>query len=143
MWSAIASFILGGAGWLVVSFFGKPFLDTLNLRSQVHEEVVFAGNIDEMVVGTPVYHHAVESLRRLGAKMQTTNVTAMRPLSWLLSWQGYDLVTAGSNLIGLSNSLAIPDRAFHIDKIQAALKLPREYEADYLHDLRKQKLQRQ
>jgi hypothetical protein len=39
--------------------------------------------------------------------------------------------------------LAIPDRAFHVDKIQAALKLPREYKADYLHELRRQKLQHQ
>jgi hypothetical protein len=143
MWSAIASFLLGGTGWFLASFLGKPFLDFLNLRCQVHEEVIFTGNVGQMVVGTSVYDEAVESLRRLGAKVQAMDVTATRPLRWLLSWWGYDLVNAGTNLIGLSNSLAIPDRAFHIDKVQAALKLPREYEADYLHELRRQKLRRQ
>ncbi|MGH6798761.1 MAG: hypothetical protein ACREDI_10335, partial [Roseiarcus sp.] len=57
--------LLGGAKWLAVSFFGKPLLDFLNLRSQVHEEVIFTRNIGQMVEGTPVCEKAVESLRRL------------------------------------------------------------------------------
>lgn len=146
MWSAIASILLGLIGWFAASFLGKPFIDFQNLRAQVNEEVIFTANLDPIAAGTQrydkVYDSAVESLRRLGAKMQATNATATSPLRWFLSQQGYDLVGAGTNLIGLSNSLAKPDRANHIDKIQAALKLPREYEADYLSELRRQKLQR-
>jgi hypothetical protein len=48
MWSAIASVLLGVIGWLVASFFAKPFLDFLNLRSQVHEEIIFTGNVGTM-----------------------------------------------------------------------------------------------
>jgi len=130
MWSVIASFLLGVGGWIVISFFAKPLLDFLNLRSQVHEEIIFTGNIGPMAEGTANYDKAVESLRRLGAKVQATNVSVSSlpfvPLGWFLSMQGYDLVRAGRGLIGLSNSLTKTNgsRAHHINSIQAALKLP-------------------
>ena len=132
MWSAIASFLLGVVGWFVTNFFGKPLLDFLNLRSQVHEEIIFTGNVDAMVEHKANYDKAVESLRRLGAKVQATNVSVSSlpfvPLRWFLSKQGYDLVRAGRGLIGLSNSLASTDdsRAHHINSIQTGLKLPRD-----------------
>jgi hypothetical protein len=50
---------------------------------------------------TPDYEKAVESLRRLGAKVQATDVTAPRLLRRFLSKGGYDLTMAGRNLIGL------------------------------------------
>jgi hypothetical protein len=134
MWSAIASFLLGVLGWIVISFFGKPLLDFLNLKSQVHEEIIFTGNIDPMVEHTANYDKAVESLRRLGARVQAMNANVsvsslpfvFLPLGWFLSMQGYDLARAGSGLIGLSNSLAVTDgsRAHQIGLIQAALRLP-------------------
>ena len=85
-----------------------------------------------MVEDTANHHKAVESLRRLGAKVQATNVSVssfpfvLLPLRWFLSRQGYDLVRAGRGLIGLSNSLTKTNgsRAHHINSIQAALKLP-------------------
>jgi hypothetical protein len=40
---AIGSFLLGIVGWFAVGFFEKPLLDFLNLRSQVHEEIIFTG----------------------------------------------------------------------------------------------------
>lgn len=134
MWSAIASILLGVAGWVVASFFGKPLLDFLNLKSQVHEEIFFTRNVDAMVTGTANYDKAVDSLRRLGAKVQAANVSASPPLGWFISKCGYDLVKAGGGLIGLSNSLAAVDgsRALHINSIQEALKLPRDYTDDYL-----------
>lgn len=104
---AIWSFLLGIVGWFAVGFFGKPLLDFLNLRSQVHEEIIFTCD------------KAQESLRRLGAKVHATNdvttwlplpwhatnVIASLPLRWYLSKTGYDLVKAGGGLIGLSNSM--------------------------------------
>lgn len=141
MWSAIGAALLGVAGWIVASFFGKPFLDFLTLRSQVHEEIIFTGNAGPMTAHTASYDQAVNSLRRLGAKMQATNVSAQPPLRWFLSKFGYDLAKAGRNLIGLSNALALTDdsRAIHVNSIQAALKLPRDYEEDYLRHVVEQK----
>ncbi len=144
MWSAIASFLLGGVGWFATSFFAKPYLDFLNLRSQVHEEVIFTGNVGPMFAGTPVYEKAVDSLRRLGAKVHATNITASSLLRWYLPRAGYDLVKAGGGLIGLSNSLADnPGDAFranHTNSIQVGLKLPREYLPEYLRQILEQKL---
>src|SRR5271166_1654325 len=75
------------------------------------------------------YNKAIDELRRLGAKMQAMNVSATPPLRWFLSkYRGYDLATAGKNLIGLSNALDDYDsRALHVNKIQIALKLQRDY----------------
>ena len=49
----------------------------------MREEVTFTGNIGP---GTHVDEKAVESLRRLGAKVQATNIL----LRWRLSKAGYD-----------------------------------------------------
>jgi hypothetical protein len=128
MCSAIVSFLLGVVGWIVTSFFGKPLLDFLKLRSQVHEEIIFTGNIGPMVEHTANYDKAFESLRRLGARMQATNVSLSSlpfvPLRWFLSKQGCDLRKAGRSLIGLSNSLVEGDCAAETSLIRAALKLP-------------------
>jgi hypothetical protein len=134
MWSAIATIVLAIAGWLGASFFGKPLLDFRTLKSQVHEEIVFTGNMGGMVVPDD---KTVESLRRLGARVQATDVSASRPLKWFLRVRGYDLVKAGRSLIGLSNSLASTDgsRALFIDSIQAGLKLPRDHDKDYLRSI--------
>jgi hypothetical protein len=132
MSSTIVSLLLGvgGAvvGWIVTNFFAKPLIDFLNLRSQVHEEMIVTGNIGKMVAGTADHFKAVETLRRLGAKVQATNVSLSSlpfvPLRWCLSTWGYDLRRAGRGLIGLSNSLVEGDRAAETSVIQAALKLP-------------------
>ncbi len=132
MWSAIVvTIFFAVVGWIVTNFFGKPLLDFLNLRSQVHEEIIFTGNIGPMVAD---HSRAVESLRRLGAKVQAMNENVsisslwlvFLPLRWFLSKQGYDLRKASRGLIGLSNSLALTDdsRAHQMNSIQAALKLP-------------------
>jgi hypothetical protein len=135
MSSAILSFLLGATGWFAVSFLGKPFLDFRNLRSQVHEEIIFTGNLGPMVANKPDCEKAVETLRRLGAKVQATYIKALPPLRWWFSIWGYNLVQAGRGLIGLSNSLILTDdsRVLHINSIQVGLKLPRDYLDEHLH----------
>jgi hypothetical protein len=96
MWPAIASFLLGIVGWLVASFVGTPFLDFLKLRGKVHEELIFTGNMGEINAGKPEHEKARDSLRRLGAKVQATNVSATPPLRWFFGVLGYDLVEGGS-----------------------------------------------
>lgn len=77
----------------------------LNLRSQVHEEIVFTANVAPIDVESPRYREVADSLRRLGAKVLTTNNTESRPLRRYLSWRGYDLVKAGNSLVVLSGCL--------------------------------------
>lgn len=137
MWSAIASFLLGVVGWLVTSFFAKPLLDFLNLRTQVHEEIVFTSNVGHVIAGTPDSNEAVAMLRRLGARVEATNVTASVVLRWFLSNVGFDLANAASGLIGLSNSLANEDggRAVHKNSIQVGLRLPRDYDDERMRGI--------
>jgi hypothetical protein len=130
MWPAIASVLLGIVGWLATSFLAKPFLDFLNLRSQVLEEMVFTANVNDK--NMTVYNSAVESLRRLGAKVQATDLTASPLLRWFLSKWGYNLDVAGRNLIGLSNSLNVPGRHLHADKIEKGLRLPRTSSDEFI-----------
>jgi hypothetical protein len=92
MWSAIVPFLLGVGGWIAISFFGKPLLDFLSLRSQVHEEIIYTNNVGKMVEHKDDYPKAVESLRRLGARVQAMNENVsvsslpfvFRPLRWLV-----------------------------------------------------------
>lgn len=137
MWPAIASFLLGIVGWFAASFFAKPLLDFLTLRSEIHEEIIFTGNVGPMVAGTTAYDRAAESLRRLGAKLQAANVAASLPLRWFLAKSGYDLGKAGRGLIGLSNSLANADgsRALQVNSVQMGLRLPRDYTDDLLQQV--------
>ena len=52
MWSALGAIVLGIIGWFVANFFAKPLLDFLTLRSQVHEEIIFTGNVGAMTTHT-------------------------------------------------------------------------------------------
>ena len=130
MWTLIASVLLGILGWLATSLLAKPWLDFLNLRSQVLEEMAFTANVNDE--NMTVYKSAVESLRRLGAKVQATDITALPLLRWFLSKRGYNLGVAGSNLIGLSNSLNVSGRHLHTDKIEKGLRLPHTSTAEFL-----------
>jgi hypothetical protein len=149
MWSVVgsvlATFVLGVVGgvigWLGTSFFAKPFVAFLTLRSQVHEELVFTGNVGQMTAHREAEHaRAADALRRLGAKMQAMDATlhagsckgvvaavlwvVQAPLRKFLSGVGFDLATAGRSLIGLSNALTDPKRSDYVDRVEAALKLP-------------------
>ena len=152
IWSVLATLLLGGLGWLGASFFGKPLLDFLSLRSQVHEEIIFTDNVGKMTAHLKDEHDkAAASLRRLGAKMQAMDVSVHRPLAqapllslaqaplrWFLSKLGFDLATAGDNLIGLSNALTDDGRPLYVNRIEVALKLPRSSTDEYLQHVREQ-----
>jgi hypothetical protein len=151
-WPVLATLALGGAGWFVASFFAKPLLDFLTLRSQVHEEILFTANVGPITAHRTADHErAADSLRRLGARMKAMDASVRTPLAqaWLLSLAqaplrcflsslGFDLATAGDGLIGLSNALTAVGRPLHVDKIEVALKLPRSSTDDYLQDVREQ-----
>jgi hypothetical protein len=142
----ILTAIAGIAGWLVASFLGKPFLDFLALRGQVHEEMIFTANVGPMIGhDKETYNKARESLRRLGARMHGMNVSATPQLRWFFNYFKFDLATAGGNLIGLSNALSpsettYDDRVYHVNKIQIGLRLPRTYTDDDVKQARERKL---
>ncbi len=145
MWSAIVPIILGViasvVGWIVTNFLAKPYLDFRKLRSQVHEEIIFTANAAPMDVKDPRYREVADTLRRLGAKVLTTNKTESRLLRWYLPRWGYDLAKAGNNLIGLSNSLVEHHPAHRVlftDSIQVGLKLQRDSAPEYLRAMKEE-----
>jgi len=63
IWSisgAVASFLLVGVGWFVTNLLAKPYLDFLNLRSQVHEEIIFTANVAPIDVESPRYREVAD-----------------------------------------------------------------------------------
>jgi hypothetical protein len=138
MWSAIASVFLGVIGWLATSFFAKPLVDFLNLRSQVLEEMIFTANVDGL--SDPVHlQNCRRSLRRLGTKVLATDVAAPWLLRKFLARYGYDLHAAGSSLIGLSNALSVQGlRHLDADKVETGLQLPRTSTAEFLEGIKEQ-----
>jgi hypothetical protein len=142
----ILTAVFGVAGWLAASFLGKPFLDFLALRGQVHEEMVYRANVGPMVgYDKEKFDEAIEVLRRLGAKMHAMNISATPQLRWFFKYSKFDVATAAGNLIGLSNALSplettYDDRIPHINKIQIALRLPRTYTDGDVKHARERKL---
>jgi hypothetical protein len=140
MWSGIVSQLLvwlsgiGVIGWSFTTFFTKPWLEFRNLKGQVYQEIIYTGNIggrvkDEVNYDDAAHDKARDSLRRLATKVLETKATAWFPLRWYLFVLGYDLVKAGSGLIGLSNSLTSNDgsRGDHRRSIQVSLRLPGDH----------------
>jgi hypothetical protein len=100
----------------------------------VREEATFTGNIGP---GTHIDEKAVESLRRLGAKVQATNI--------LLRWCLYQrrirpCQGEGDGLVGLSNSLGKPDSVLYTKLIQVDLKVARDYGDEYLRQILEEKI---
>jgi hypothetical protein len=125
----------------LTSFYAKPYLDFRNLRGQVHEELVFTGNVAPIKPNDPRYRQVADSLRRLGAKILTTNETDSRLLRWYLSRTGYDLALAGGGLIALANSLTDQHPAHRVifrDQIEASLNLKRESLPEYVTHMKKE-----
>ena len=122
----------------MTSFFGKPFVEFLDLRRKVHEEIVYTGNVRAIGFGIKEnkvrFDEAVENLRRLGARVQAMNVSAAWPLRLFLEKTGYNLGQAGAALIGLSNSFHLEDgsRDEQTNAIQKGLDLPRDYTDEIL-----------
>jgi hypothetical protein len=128
IWGAIFAIVFGGAGWLITSFFAKPLLDFLQLRREVHEEIIMAANLGSVSENAEIVDER-KALRRLAARVEATAVTAPRLLRTFLARRGYDLTKAAGGLIGVSNSLTANDgaRALHKNRAQTGLQLPREY----------------
>jgi len=136
--------LLGGAGWLSVSFVGGPYAEVRNLRRTALEELVFVANVGSFLMERDedgnlyisdgpmqLWEHA-QRLRRLSTKFGAIHLTANLVLRTLLRWHGWDLEKASKNFMGLSNSLS-DDLALRIryrHDIETALGLPHEMERD-------------
>ena len=108
--------------------------------------MAFCASASATFLGSAIAHGHVPALKKplltsfRDAKVLATNSTASWLLRRFLSKWGYELAGAGGNLIGLSNSLNLPDRHLHIDRIEKGLRLPSTHIPEFL-DMVRNKIQ--
>jgi hypothetical protein len=138
LWSTITTLALGGAGWLVTSFVGRPFMQFHDLRNDVIRKSVLYANVraskkasrDDQVLHVQLdnaerdrLREAQDAFRDPAARMRAFALNepfAMR----LVKWRGYDPMKASSALLGVSNTIATygSDRAAAADTLQQVLR---------------------
>jgi hypothetical protein len=119
VWSSVSVFALGGVGWLVTSFLGRPFREFFDLRGEViHKSVLYANVIaaqhegpDGTVISTGLSEGDLDRLREaqsvfrdLAARMRAFALNEHFAV-WLVRMWGYDPMVASTRLLGVSNTL--------------------------------------
>jgi hypothetical protein len=110
---------LGGVGWLVVSFVGRPFRTFFDLRSEVIHRSVLHGNpaaiqkefpdgtvkqVESSEDDIKRLHEAQDVFRDLAARMRAFALN--EPFAvWLVKWR-YDPMEASKALFRVSNTLS-------------------------------------
>jgi hypothetical protein len=118
IWSTIGVFALGGVGWLVTSFVGRPFRQFFDLRSEViHRSVLYAkvaavkkefpdGSVESVDVPEDEIkrlREAVDVFRDLAARMRAFALNEHLAV-WFVKWR-YDPWEASTALLRVSNTL--------------------------------------
>jgi hypothetical protein len=116
--STIGVFLLGGVGWLVTSFVGRPVRQFVDLRGEIIQRSVLYGNVGavehESVDGSVKQiersaeeverlHEAIGVFRDLAARMRAFALNE-RVAVWLVRWW-YDPLEASEALLRVSNEL--------------------------------------
>jgi hypothetical protein len=145
----IGSFAVAAFAWIILEFIGRPLRRFFDLRGEVLRQLTMFANVFPLYKDIPDdsgaisgnmevldvpqaeidrTHEAERIFRDLASQMrafagnETLALSACRMI-------GYDPFSAGSGLIGLSNSIDKdrPERAFHKKTIAIALKVGPEF----------------
>ena len=124
----VGTFAVGAFGWLITHFLADPLLQFGRLRRDIYENLVFTANVSA-IVRDDILQDAMSKLRRDGAKLTALWHSTFPVIRWWWGYRGYKIEDASRALIGLSNSLTTENgqRAVFRNRIDRALKLPREY----------------
>ena len=122
----LGTFAVGIAGWVLTNFAAKEILRFYSLRDRVHEALVYTANVLSPETDNDRYDSAVAELRRLAAQLTAFKHASSGLTKWFLRRRGYDLETASSRLIGVSNSVSRHDRSLPLQRhgVERGLKLP-------------------
>jgi hypothetical protein len=138
VWSSVGVFALGGVGWWVTSFIGRPFREFFDLRREVIHKSVLYSNVaaaqrespDGSVTAREMAQGELDRLREaqgvfrdLAARMRAFALNEL-PAVWLVKKLGYDPMTASTRLIRVSNNLETYGRGRH-DAAEALQKVLR------------------
>jgi hypothetical protein len=138
-WGTTFTIALGGIGWLVTSFFGRPYMQFHDLRSDVIQKSVLYDNVRAAATQreSDGYRSHVElteveldrlreaqaEFRGLAARMRAFALN--EPLTvWFVKLWHYDPLEASAVLLGVSNTLDAygPDRNDAKKKLEQVLR---------------------
>ena len=119
IWSAVGALLLGGIGWFVTSFVGRPIRQFFDLRGEVIHRAVLYDNVTAAMRQSPDgsvepleisedernrLREAQNAFRDLAARMRAFALNerfAVRVVESL----GYDPMEASAAVLGVSNTL--------------------------------------
>ncbi len=138
VWNTVGVLLLGGAGWLVTSFLGRPFRQFFDLRGEVIHRSIVYGNVRAVRTEFPDgsvkavddlsddeikrLHEAINVFRDLAARMRAFALNEDLAV-WVVKGC-YDPWEANEALFRVSNTLDTygGERATAQEKLEAALK---------------------
>ena len=106
MWTAIATVILGGIGWIIVKLLFEPLKEIVDLRRQAQECLIAYGDLSK---DSPAddRHAAADAFRRIGAGFVSRHYAPYPWANWtydfILRWLQWDIHSAGNLLISIGN----------------------------------------
>lgn len=129
LWGTIFTIALGCIGWFVTSFFGRPYMQFHQLRSDVIQKSVLYDNVrasatqresdgyrshEELSdVEQDRLRKAQEEFRELAARMRAFALNEPPTVLFVKLWHHYDPMEASAALLGVSSAIDAygPDRA--------------------------------
>jgi hypothetical protein len=139
LWGTIFTIALGCIGWFVTSFFGRPYMQFHELRSDVIQKSVLYDNVrasatqresdgyrshEELTdVELDRLRKAQEEFRNLAARMRAFALNEP-PTVWFVKLWHYDPLEASTALLGVSNTIDAygPDRANAKKRLEQVLR---------------------
>jgi hypothetical protein len=119
VWSTVGVFALGGVGWVVASFVGRPIRQFFDLRGEViHKSVLYAnvaaveketsgGLVESQEIGDDDLKRLREAqsvFRDLAARMRAFALNETFAVGLVKMW-GYDPMEASVALLGMEGTL--------------------------------------
>lgn len=106
MWTAIATVILGGIGWVVAKLLFEPLKEIIDLRRQAQECLISYGDLSKDAP-TDDRRAAADAFRRIGAGLVSRHYAPYPWANWtydfVLRWWRWDIHSAGNLLISIGN----------------------------------------
>lgn len=123
--------LLGAIGWFGTNLVIRNIIEFNGLRQKIYEELIFTSNVRLAPPDSEDFPLAIDSLRRLAAKLSAISATSNCICNCYFRLLGYDIRSASENLIGYSNSLNPAEknghRAYFRYYVETSLKLPLSY----------------
>jgi hypothetical protein len=139
LYTLLIGFLGGVFGALITDFVRTPYRQFFTLRTEIRQEMLRLDNVRVPDASWRVPTYTEDTLEKMLSPIQEAQATlrslgtrmiAFAETEWIAAnivrYRGYDPLSAGQGLIGLSNSVAVhgPERAGHRASINKTLRFP-------------------